>query len=315
MAKIGVVLLNMGGPDSIDAVKPFLFNIFSDPYIANFGIFQRPLAYLISRLRSSKVKRAYELIGGRSPLRELSELQAKLLEQSLGEEFSVKVAMNYWHPTVEESLRELERNGIRNIIALSLYPQYCRATSGSVIEKFKRCANNRFEYKVVDSWCDHPLFIESWCERIGESFFRHGPGFVLFSAHGIPVSLHKKGDPYISEVMRTVKCIVDRLQLKEWALSYQSRAGPVKWIGPSTEESLRDLAKKGIKKVHIVPVSFVSDHIETLYEIDIIYSELAKSLGLDLKRVPSLNDSRKFIEALRAIVLEKVFGGVQYALR
>lgn len=305
MAKRGVILLNMGGPDSLGAVKPFLLNLFSDPYIANLGVFQKPFAFLISNLRIKKVKKAYELIGGKSPLKDITALQAKLLEKSLGESFSVKVGMNYWHPFVEESLKDFEKEGIRDIIALSLYPQYCRATSGSVIERFKKAAESRFEYKIIDSWCDHPLFIEAWCEKIRESFRKNGEGFVLFSAHGIPESLHKKGDPYISEVMRTVKEIVERLKLKDWKISYQSRTGPVKWVEPSTEETLRELAKAGKWRVHIVPISFVSDHIETLYEIDIVYRDFSQSLGMSLIRVPSLNGSDKFIEALKSLVVEK----------
>lgn len=305
MAKRGVILLNMGGPDSIEAVKPFLFNLFSDPYIVNLGFFQKLFAKFISNVRSKKVERAYKLIGGKSPLRDITELQARLLEESFEGALSVKVGMNYWHPFVEESLRDFEKEGIRNIIALSLYPQYCRATSGSVIERFRKAAESRFEYKIIESWCDHPLFIESWCEKIIESFSKYGEGFVLFSAHGIPLSLHKKGDPYVSEVMRTVKGIVERLNLKDWRVSYQSRTGPVKWVEPSTEETLKELAKEGVKRLHIVPISFVSDHIETLYEIDIVYREFAQSLGINLFRVPSLNGSLKFIEALKALILEK----------
>lgn len=305
MAKRGVILLNMGGPDSIEAVKPFLFNLFSDPYIVNLGFFQKLFAKFISNVRSKKVERAYKLIGGKSPLRDITELQARLLEESLEGALSVKVGMNYWHPFVEESLRDFEKEGIRNIIALSLYPQYCRATSGSVIERFRKAAESRFEYKIIESWCDHPLFIESWCEKIIESFSKYGEGFVLFSAHGIPLSLHKKGDPYVSEVMRTVKGVVERLNLKDWRVSYQSRTGPVKWVEPSTEETLKELAKEGVKGLHIVPISFVSDHIETLYEIDIVYREFAQSLGINLFRVPSLNGSLKFIEALKALILEK----------
>lgn len=305
MAKRGVILLNMGGPDSIEAVKPFLFNLFSDPYIVNLGFFQKLFAKFISNVRSKKVERAYKLIGGKSPLRDITELQARLLEESLEGALSVKVGMNYWHPFVEESLRDFEKEGIRNIFALSLYPQYCRATSGSVIERFREAAESRFEYKIIESWCDHPLFIESWCEKIIESFSKYGEGFVLFSAHGIPLSLHKKGDPYVSEVMRTVKGIVERLNLKDWRVSYQSRTGPVKWVEPSTEETLKELAKEGVKRLHIVPISFVSDHIETLYEIDIVYREFAQSLGINLFRVPSLNGSLKFIEALKALILEK----------
>ncbi|GAB6184263.1 ferrochelatase [Thermodesulfovibrio hydrogeniphilus] len=303
MDKTGVILLNMGGPDSLDAVKPFLFNLFCDPYIANFGPMQKPFAWMISTLRSRKVKKAYGLIGGKSPLKEITLKQAELLEKSLGGEFSVKVGMNYWHPFINEALNEFENQGIKKIIALSLYPQYCKATTASIIDRFKAYANKKFDYEIISSWCDHPLFIEAWIDNIKEAFNKHGDAFVLFSAHGIPLSLHKKGDPYVSEVKRTVKAIVEGFKINEWSLCYQSRTGPVKWVEPSTEESIKELAHRNIKKVFIVPISFVSDHIETLYEIDIVYKKMAEKLGIQVIRVPSLNTSDKFIKTLKALVL------------
>lgn len=309
MAKVGVLILNMGGPDSLEAVQPFLFNLFNDPYIANFGILQKPMAWLISTLRSKKVIEAYKQIGGKSPLKEITLSQADLLEKSLGEKFSVKVGMNYWHPFIEESLKDFEKENIKNIIALSLYPQFCRATTSSTIERFKKFAKGKFIYEIIDSWCDYPLFIEAWAEKISKSFNDFGEGFVLFSAHSIPLSLHKKGDPYISEVNKTVNAIVRKMNLKEWSLCFQSRTGPVKWVEPSTEKAIEELAKRGIKKTFIVPISFVSDHIETLYEIDIVYKKIAQSMGLNLIRVESLNTSQKFIEALKEILLDYLKGG------
>ena len=309
MGKIGVLMINMGGPDSLEAVKPFLFNLFNDPYIANFGILQKPMACLISTLRSKKVIEAYKQIGGKSPLKEITLAQAELLEKSLGEKFSVKVGMNYWHPFIEESLKDFEKEKIKNIIVLSLYPQFCRATTSSAIERFKKFAKFKFNYEIIDSWCDYPLFIEAWEEKISKSFNNFGEGFVLFSAHGIPLSLHKKGDPYISEINRTVNAIVKKMNIKEWSLCFQSRTGPVKWVEPSTEKAIEELVKKNIKTAFIVPISFVSDHIETLYEIDIVYRKLAESKELKLIRVESLNTSQKFIEALKGILLDYLRGG------
>lgn len=309
MDKIGVLLLNMGGPDSISAVKPFLYNLFSDPYIANFGIMQKPMAWLISNLRAKKVRKAYEKINGKSPLKEITTAQAIALEKLLGDNFKVLVGMRYWHPFIEESLNEFKNSNIRKIVAVSLYPQFCRATTSSVIEKFKKSAQNYFDYKIISSWCEYPLFIEAWIENIRNSFNKYGSDcFVLFSAHSIPVSLHKKGDPYISEVERTVKAIVDNMKLNSFKICYQSKTGPIKWMSPSTEEVIEELAKEGYKKILIVPVSFVSDHIETLYEIDIVYKEIAKNLGIQLNRVDSLNTSPKFIEALKNLVLESLSG-------
>lgn len=309
MDKIGVLLLNMGGPDNLKAVRPFLYNLFKDPYIANFGIIQKPMAWLISTLRSGKIEKAYKKIGGKSPLKEITLKQAELFERELGKEFSVKVGMNYWYPFISQSLKEFEKEGVKIIIALSLYPQYCRATSGSAIEAFKRYAEGKFEYSIIDSWCEHPLFIDAWCENIKEAFNAHGEGFVLFSAHGIPKSLHESGDPYVAEVEKTVHAIVKNLSLSHWRISYQSRTGPVKWVEPSTEKVLHDLSREGFDKIFVVPVSFVSDHIETLFEIDIVYKKMASNLGLNLLRVQSLNASQKFIDALKAIVLESINGG------
>jgi len=307
MAKTGVLLLNMGGPDSLTAVKPFLYNLFSDSSIANFGFMQKPMAFLISSLRANKVKKAYEKIGGKSPLKEITNAQAKALEKALGEDFKVLAGMRYWHPFIEEAVGEFKKNEIKNIVVISLYPQFCSATTSSAVEKFKEVADAYFKFKIISSWCDYPLFIEAWVEQIEKSFKKHGSDcFVLFSAHGIPLFLHKKGDPYISEVERTVKAIADKMNLKQFKICYQSRTGPVKWVQPSTEETIKEIGKEGIKKALIVPVSFVSDHIETLYEIDIVYRKMAEDSGVKLYRVDSLNTSPKFIEALKNLVLDSL---------
>lgn len=309
-SKIGVLLLNMGGPDSLSAVKPFLYNLFSDPYIVNFRFMQKPLAWLISNLRSGKIKKAYEKIGGKSPLKEITEAQARALEQALGDNFKVLVGMRYWHPFIEEALQDFLKLKIKKVVAISLYPQFCRATTLSVCEKFKELADGYFDFKIIKSWCDYPLFIEAWVENIERSLKKLGNDcFLLFSAHGIPISLHKKGDPYISEVERTVKAITNRMNLKQFKICYQSRTGPVKWVEPSTDEVIKDLSKEGIKKILIIPVSFVSDHIETLYEIDFVYKKMAEESGVKLYRVDSLNTSSKFIEALKNLVLESLEGG------
>lgn len=304
MAKKGVLLLNMGGPDSLKAVKPFLFNLFIDPYIVNLDIFQKPFAWLISTLRANKVKKAYKLIGGKSPLKEITIKQASELERALGQDFRVKVGMNYWHPFIDEALQEFEREGIKNLIALSLYPQFCFSTSASVIEKFTRAASGRFEYKIISSWYDNPFYIEAWVENITKTLNIYGNGYVLFSAHGIPLSLYNLGDPYIGQTEKTVSLIVEKIKLNDWMICYQSRTGPVKWVGPSTEQTIKKLAEEGVKKIIIVPVSFVSDNIETLYEIDVVYSSKAQKLGVQLIRVPSLNTEPKFIEALKHLVLK-----------
>lgn len=307
MDKIGVLLLNMGGPDSLSAVRPFLYNLFSDPYIANFGLGQKPLAWLISVVRAEKVKKAYKQIGGKSPLKEITLAQAKALEKALGQEFMVLAGMRYWHPFIEEALDEFKKSHIEKIVAVSLYPQFCAATTSSVIEKFKKLAGEYFKFKIVSSWCDYPPFIDAWVEQIEKSFEKYGSDcFIIFSAHGIPLSLYKKGDPYIREVERTVKAITDKMKLQQFKICYQSRTGPVKWVKPSTEETIKELAENGTKKALIVPVSFVSDHIETLYEIDIVYKKIAQNFGMQLYRVESLNTLPKFIDALKNLVLKSL---------
>ncbi|MGB9710906.1 MAG: ferrochelatase [Thermodesulfovibrio sp.] len=316
MDKIGVLLLNMGGPDSLSAVKPFLYNLFTDPYIANFGFMQKPLAWLISNVRAGKVKKAYKKIGGKSPLKEITEAQAEALQKALGEGFKVLVGMRYWHPFIEESVEEFKKSNIKKVVAVLLYPQFCSATTSSAVERFKKLTKGNFEFKIISSWCDYPLFIEAWIEQIEKAFERHGGEcFVLFSAHGIPLSLHKKGDPYISEVQKTVNAIASKMRLKDFKICFQSTTGPIQWVKPSTEEVIKELTKTEIRKILIVPVSFVSDHIETLYEIDFVYKKMANDLGLQLYRVDSLNTSSKFIEALKNLVLECLQGEMENALR
>ena len=303
---IGVILLNLGGPDSIDAVRPFLYNLFSDREIIRLGPSSSRNQYSsYNRDEARKTLAAYNLIGGKSPLLDITSAQAKALEEML--HMRVYVGMRYWHPFTEESLEQMHKEGINRIIALSLYPQYSVATTGSSIKHFKdAAAKYSFEYSCVTSWFNHPLYIDALAAQIEEGLkgFDTKPA-VLFSAHSLPQKLVTSGDPYVNEIRGTIEALTKRLDL-QWSLSYQSKTGPVKWLEPSTEQMLHELAGKGIKDLLVVPISFVSDHIETLYEIDILYTEMAKHLGITLKRIESLNTSAKFIEALADIVLKKV---------
>ncbi len=313
---IGVILLNLGGPDSIEAVRPFLNNLFYDRDIIRLGpsFLQKPIANLIIMLKLRKTLAAYNMIGGKSPLLDITSAQAKALEETLNvnvsprqAKFRVYVGMRYWHPFTEESLEQMRKEGIHRIIAMSLYPHYSVATTGSSIKHFKdAAAKYSFEYSCIISWFNHPLYIDALAELIegGLKGFDTKPA-VLFSAHSLPQKLVKAGDPYVNEIRGTIDALTTRLDL-QWYLSYQSKTGPVKWLEPSTEQVLYELAGKGIKDLLVVPISFVSDHIETLYEIDILYRGMAKNLGITLKRVESLNTSAKFIEALADIVLKKV---------
>ncbi|MBF0506292.1 MAG: ferrochelatase [Nitrospirae bacterium] len=317
---IGVILLNLGGPDSLDAVEPFLYNLFSDRDIIRLGpsFFQKPIASLIVGTRLKKALSIYRLIGGKSPLRDITTAQAKALELSLNSShstrlpsrsFKVYVGMRYWHPFTGESLEQMQKDGINKIVALSLYPHYSAATTGSSIRDFKNAAADySFEYVCVTSWFHHPLYIEALAARIEERLkgFADKP-VVLFSAHSLPQKLVDAGDPYVEEISGTIDALTKKLDFS-WFLSFQSKTGPIKWLGPSTKQMLHDLAGKGIKNLLVVPISFVSDHIETLYEIDILYKGMAKNIGITLERTESLNTSPIFIEALSDIVLNYTRG-------
>ena len=352
---IGVVLLNLGGPDSIQAVRPFLYNLFSDRQIIKLGLsfMQRPLAWLISTIRSIKTKKMYSLIGNKSPILDITMAQAKALEELLNKQnesenrrigekktsqtqsftdspshrftvspsFKVYVGMRYWYPLIEEVIPEIYNAGINKLIVISLYPQYSVATSGSSFSKLKEVvADYSIEIFCISSWYNHPLYIEALADVIKKGMESFTPPLalptrggvkgggdihVLFSAHSLPQKIIDEGDPYVYQIMGTIEEIIKRISIK-WHLSYQSKSGPVKWLEPSTDEKLKELAGEGVKNVLVVPISFVSDHIETLYEIDILYKNLAEKLGIKLKRVESLNTHPVFIGALKDMVQKNV---------
>jgi ferrochelatase len=309
----GVILLNLGGPDSLQAVRPFLYNLFSDREIIRLGpaSMQKPLAWLISTLRSPKTEKMYSQIGGKSPILDITRAQAVALEEALNKKsnsphsFKVYIGMRYWRPFTEEVVEQMSRDGIKKVIGLSLYPQYSVTTSGSSISEFRKAASRYgMEIIIVDSWHNHPLYIEALVDVIKRglaSFERESNPHILFSAHSLPQKIIDQGDPYVDQTVETIREIEKLLPIT-WHLSYQSKSGPVKWLEPSTEDKLEELAHAGIKNVLVVPISFVSDHIETLYEIDILYKDLAGKLGINLKRTESLNDHPKFIAALQDIV-------------
>ncbi|MBI5205619.1 MAG: ferrochelatase [Nitrospirae bacterium] len=319
---MGVLLLNLGGPDSLQAVKPFLYNLFSDRQIIKLGpeFLQKPIAWLISTTRHKKTEGFYSLIGGKSPILDITNAQAKALEEALNQLSDVKVfvAMRYWHPLIEEVVPEIHNAGIRKLIVLSLYPQYSLATTGSSLSKFKEVASKyKMEVSCIESWFNHPLYIEALVDviRKGMDIFAESreprakdmePDIhILFSAHSLPQKFIDEGDPYVQHIKGTIDGIARRIEIK-WHLSYQSKSGPVKWLEPSTDEKLKELAAKGVRNILVVPISFVSDHIETLYEIDILYRQMAEGLGLCLRRTESLNTHPVFIEAMRDIIIKNV---------
>lgn len=318
---IGVILLNLGGPDSLEAVRPFLYNLFSDREIIRLGpsFLQKPLALFISYLRSKKTKKLYYLIGGKSPILEITVAQAKALEEALNSSFvpspsplyfKTFIGMRYWHPFIDQVVPEIYKKGIKRLVALNMYPQYSYATTGSSLSIFKKVLSKYpMEVSFITSWFNHPLYIEALVDVIKrgiESFNSEILNVhILFSAHNLPETLVKEGDPYVKQIQGTIEEITKRLSIN-WSLSYQSKAGPTRWLKPTTEKILEKLTKEGIKNILVVPISFVSDHIETLYEIDILYKNIAKKNGIVLKRVDSLNTHPLFIDALRDMVLNSV---------
>ena len=272
---------------------------------------QRPIAWAISTARAGKAKKAYALIGGKSPLNEFTASQAMAIREALKADgdFRVYYGMRYWRPYISETVRQIDEDGIRRVIALSLYPHYSVATTGSSLNELGlQMKKYPISWGSIEYWCDHPLYIGALADIInkGLASFGDAGAFILFSAHGLPVKI-ARNDPYVDHINRTITAVAEKAGIKagRFALSYQSRTGPVKWLAPYTDEMLKLLARRGEKKVLVVPVSFVSDHIETLYEIDILYKGLASGLGMELKRTPALNSHPFLIGAFREMVLKK----------
>ncbi len=324
--KIGVVLMNLGGPDSLDAVEPFLYNLFCDPDIINFpGSFlvRKWLAKLISSKRHPRIQEQYKQIGGKSPLKEFTLGQAKLLEEKLNEKFPARVfaAMRYWHPFTEEVLDELEREKITKVILLPLYPKFSKATTESSLKEWKRQlelrGNTEIEWTLVEHYYDFPPYIDACVERVNQGLEKfpaekRDEVDILFSAHGTPMKLVREGDPYSGHICETVSAVMER---GGWQnahhLCFQSKVGPQKWLTPSTPDTIEDLAKKGSKLMLVVPIAFASDHLETLFEVGIEFRHLAEKAGVEQFEVTEgLNYSPKFIDALAQLVflhLEKEF--------
>jgi ferrochelatase len=308
--KTAVILLNMGGPDSLEAVEPFLRNLFSDPEILRFplsGLIRKPLARLIASRRAPGVVEKYRQIGGKSPLREITEAQAAALARELGEGFSVHVAMRYWNPRAGDAARAVKAEGPDRILVLPLYPQYSRATTGSSLSDLDRALEaeglGHLPRTVIRSWHDAPPYLEALAEAVAEGLRDLPDATVLFSAHGLPVKLIEEGDPYLDQVKGTVGAVAARLPGVSWELAFQSRTGPIRWLEPATPDAIRRLAARGVRGLLVVPVSFVSDHIETLHELDIEYGELAGRAGIrEFRRSPSLNTRPSFIRALAELV-------------
>jgi protoporphyrin/coproporphyrin ferrochelatase len=324
------VLFQLGGPDSLEAVEPFLLNLFLDPDIiplGPFGLLRRPIAKLISRRRSIPVAGRYAEIGRRSPIEALTERQRLRLVQAVSPYIDpvAVVAMRYWHPFTTEAVEALRKaHPLDEIVLLPLYPHYSYATTLSSLKEWRRVADQanwgqsaaKLPERSVNNFHDHPLYIQALVQRIG-SVLRQFPDssriHLLFSAHGLPMSLVEKGDPYPNQIEETVHltCGLGAKQYPGWPqthlLCYQSRVGPAKWLQPTLMGTIERLGREGVKEMLVVPISFVTEHIETLHEINIEAREEANKVGVErFRMMPALGDSPLFIAALKDLVLRAV---------
>lgn len=311
-----VVLLNLGGPDSLDAVEPFLFNLFADPDIFRLplGFFtQKPFARLFSRRRAPEARHNYAAIGGKSPLLDNTRLQATALEAALRPQgdYDVFVCMRYWHPLSDAVVAELKQRQYRHVLLLPLYPHYSRTTTGSSVNEFRRAcarAGYRPELRLVREWPVQPDYLTAITDSItaeARNLPDPDPARIelLFSAHGLPKKIVAQGDPYQQQIEQTYEAVRGRLQWPHTTLCYQSRVGPLEWLRPYTEDVIREKATGGAQQMLVYPIAFVSDHSETLYELGIQYAELATSCGIAHYRVvPALNADPLLIRALAELV-------------
>lgn len=318
----GVLLLNLGGPETLEDVRPFLYNLFSDPDIIRIGngVLRRMLAWTIATARQGKSRALYRKIGGGSPLRRITEEQAAALEAALaarGAGARVYVGMRCWKPSIDEAVDRIRRDGVRRLLLLPLFPQYSETTTGSCFRHFRALAERHslsagMEISYVNEWFGEPLYLEAMAELIRAGLGRFPAGardgvHLLYSAHSLPARYIREGDPYLDQTRKCVDLINRQLGTgNPSTLAFQSKVGPVEWIGPDTRAVLGDLAREGVGQVLAVPVSFVSDHIETLGEIDIEYRELAAGLGIArFHRADAPNVHPRFIAALSAVVLRE----------
>jgi ferrochelatase len=316
MSKIAVVLLNLGGPDSLEAVQPFLENLFNDPDIFKLP-FQKTLARYISKKRAPKVQKEYELIGGKSPINEWTEKQRSMLEKKLrksGKDIDVLIAMRYWKPLTQEVVATVVTGNYEKVVILPLYPHFSVSTTGSSFNEWKRFYKG-LESKLIyiNSYQTHPFYLKAINERIDETLLRFPEEIrkdvqLVFSAHGTPVSYVKKGDPYSYHIKETVIGVMKiRNYSHEYHQCFQSKVGPAKWLEPATDKMIEELAAKGKKHLLIIPISFVSDHVETSFELDIEYRHVADKVGIENYIVmKGLNDSQLFIDALNDLVSENL---------
>ncbi len=311
--RVGIVLFQLGGPDTPEAIQPFLFNLFCDSDIIDFPfarIGRKPLAKLISSTRAKKVQHHYAAIGGASPIRRFTEQQARALQQKLtfdGVDARCFVAMRYWHPFTREAVEQLRHAGCDELVLLPLYPQYSSTTTGSSLNEWRRLSGNDLPVHSIETFYDHPLYLDALVEKVDEALARFPESEraeIVFSAHSVPVAVIERGDPYQHHIEETVKLLMRRGGWRNHhRLCYQSKVGASNWLQPSLHRTIRNLAAEQVREVCVVPIAFVSDHVETLGEIDHEAREEAAALGIrQFEMTSGLNDSPTFIAALADLV-------------
>ncbi len=320
----GLVLLNLGGPADLASIKPFLYALFADREIIRLpggAIGQWLLSRIIVRARLSKVTGYYAAIGGGSPILKYTMGQGEGLAQRLNTRrpdlapFKPYIAFRYAPPTSDDALRAMRRDGVKRAVVLTLYPQYSVATTGSSLRELERALRRTglegaFELTTIDRWADRPGYLDVLAAHVEEGLAafpdgRRDAATVVMSAHSLPMSFVAEGDPYPAEIEATFRGVLARLRepRPRCMLAYQSQTGPVAWLGPQTSDIIATLGKEGRRDVLVAPIAFVSDHIETLYEIDVMFAEEAKAAGIaDFRRAESLNLDPRFLDALADVV-------------
>lgn len=328
--KTGIVMMNLGGPATLDDVEPFLLELFADREIIQLPL-QRWLGPFIARRRTPKVRGLYAAIGGGSPILAYTEAQGRgmvaRLDRMSPESAPHKfyVAFRYTHPSSDDALRAMHADGVERAIAFTQYPQFSCSTTGSSLNELWRAASrtglrDAFQWSIIDRWAVHPGFIQAMTETVKDGLNEFDPldreqVLILFSAHSLPLDVIDRGDSYPQEVGASVQRVVEQLgRSNPYLLAYQSDVGPVRWLGPSTEQVLRRLGARGQKNVLVVPIAFTSDHIETLSELDREYGEVAHHAGIThYKRAPALNDRPMFLDGLAQIVKDHLTSGTPYS--
>jgi ferrochelatase len=316
--KRGVLLFNLGGPEKLEAVRPFLYNLFSDPEIIRIksDVLRKALAWLIAAVRHKKSENLYRQIGGGSPLRKITEEQAGALGlrlNAMGFPTRIYIGMRCWNPSIDAAVEKILQDGITRLVLLPLFPQFSVTTTGSCLKYFdvldkKLGLRNRMEIFSVESWHEEPMYVESMADIIWQGQMRFSSKrsetiHLLYSAHSIPERYVREGDPFLDQTRQSVQLINEQLDNAfPSTLAFQSKVGPVKWLGPSTKDVLEEMGRNRVGKVLAVPISFVSEHIETLQEIDIAYRDLALHSGIgEFHRADAPNLHPKFIDALARI--------------